>query len=81
MRNLPDWAVRAIKTFVQAFLGVLIPAVIAVLDGGFPVDWGAAKVTLISALMAAIAAGIAAAWNYVLEKTKEVDSLMRDDYE
>lgn len=81
MKNLPDWAVRAIKTFVQAFLGVFIPSVIAVLKGGFPVDWGAAKVTLISALMAAIAAGISAAWNYVLEKTKEVDNLMRDDYE
>lgn len=73
MKNLPDWAVRAIKTFVQAFLGVFIPAVIAVLNGGFPVDFGAAKVTLISALMAAIAAGIAAAWNFILERSKETD--------
>lgn len=79
MKNLPDWAVRAVKTFVQAFLGVFIPAVIAVLNGGFPVDFGAAKVTLISALMAAIAAGISAAWNYVLEKSKEVDNLKKDE--
>lgn len=74
MRNLPDWAVRAIKTFVQAFLGVLIPAVIAVLDGGFPVDWGTAKVTLISALMAAIAAGISAVWNIAIEVHNDLKS-------
>lgn len=66
-KGWPDWAIRAIKTFVQAFLGVFIPAILAVLNGGFPVDWGAAKVTLLSALLAALSAGISAVWNIALE--------------
>ena len=74
MKNLPDWAIRSIKTFVQAFLGVFLPAIISVLNGGFPVDWSAAKVTLISALMAAIAAGISAVWNICLEAHENIRS-------
>lgn len=72
MKNLPDWAIRSVKTFVQAFLGVFLPAIISVLNGGFPVDWSAAKVTIISALMAAIAAGISAVWNICLEAHENV---------
>ena len=75
MRNWPDWLIRALKTFVQAFLGVLIPAVVGVLNGGLPVDWGAAKVTLISALMAALAAGISAVWNICLEVHSDLKSM------
>ena len=67
MKHWPDWAIRAAKTFVQAFLGVLIPALVGVLNGGLPVDWGAVKVTIASALMAALAAGISAVWNIILE--------------
>ena len=72
MKHWPDWAVRAVKTFVQAFLGVLIPAVVGVLKGGLPVDWGGVKITIASALMAALAAGISAVWNIALE--------VHDDY-
>lgn len=74
MKNWPDWLIRALKTFVQAFLGVLIPAVVGVLNGGLPVDWGAAKVTLVSALMAALAAGISAVWNISLEVHNDLKS-------
>ncbi len=66
-KGWPDWAIRAVKTFVQAFLGVMIPAIIGVLNGGLPLDWGAVKVTIASALMAALAAGISAVWNIALE--------------
>ena len=72
--NWPDWAVRAVKTFVQAFLGVMIPAIIGVLNGGLPVDWGAVKITIASALMAALAAGISAVWNIALEVRDGVKS-------
>ena len=75
MKNWPDWLIRALKTFVQAFLGVLIPAVVGVLNGGLPVDWNAAKVTLVSALMAALAAGISAVWNICLEVHSDLKSL------
>lgn len=67
MKNLPDWLIRALKTFVQAFLGVFIPAIVTLLQDGLPQDINAAKVTIISTLMAALAAAIAAAWNIVLE--------------
>lgn len=67
MKNWPDWAVRAAKTFVQAFLGVMIPAIVALLKDGLPQDWGAVGITLVSAMMAALAAGIAAVWNIALE--------------
>lgn len=68
---MKDWVERALKTFVQAFLGVFIPAVLSVLNGGLPIDWGLTKATLLSALMAALAAGISAVWNIMLEKNKE----------
>lgn len=77
MKSWPDWLIRALKTFVQAFFGVLIPAVVGVLNGGLPVDWGAAKVTLASALMAALAAGISAVWNISLEVHKEINNLTK----
>lgn len=74
-KGWPDWAIRALKTFVQAFLGVLIPAIIGVLNGGLPVDWGAVKITIASALMAALAAGISAVWNIALEVHNDYKSL------
>lgn len=66
-KGWPDWAIRAVKTFVQAFFGAMIPAIIAILNGGLPSDWGAVKVTIISAIMSALAAGISAVWNIALE--------------
>ena len=31
LRAWPDWLIRAIKTFVQAFFGVLVPEVVVIL--------------------------------------------------
>lgn len=67
-----DWMVRAAKTFVQAFFGVLIPEVVAVLSGGF-VDMGTAWKVLSPFVAAALAAGISAVWNLILEHLKEAD--------
>ena len=33
---MADWLIRALKTFVQAFFGVLIPELCVILNGGFP---------------------------------------------
>jgi len=67
---MADWLERALKTFVQAFLGVFIPTIVALLENGLPKDWNATWVTLVSAGMAGLAAGISAAWNIILERLK-----------
>lgn len=68
---MKDWMVRAIKTFVQAFFGVLVPEVAVLLDGGFPENWPAAWAFLAPVIAAALAAGISAFWNIALEAMKE----------
>lgn len=72
---MKDWMIRAIKTFVQAFFGVLIPAVVSMLSGGFPKSISSAWVILAPAVSAALAAAISAVWNYLLEVNKEIDNL------
>lgn len=59
-----DIAIRALKTFVQAFLGVLIPEAVTLLNGGFA-DISAAWKVLSPVIAAALAAGISAVWNSV----------------
>jgi len=67
MKNWPDWAIRAAKTFVQAFFGVLIPAVCTLLSGGWPASWGAVWAFLSPTVAAALSAAISAVWNIALE--------------
>ena len=64
---LPDWAIRALKTFVQAFFGVLIPAVCTMLAGGWPESLHAAWVAIAPTIAAALSAAISAVWNIILE--------------
>ena len=66
-----DWMIRAGKTFVQAFFGVLIPAVCTLLSGGWPESWGAVWVLLSPAVSAALSAAISAVWNLLLEQREE----------
>lgn len=68
MKQLPDWLVRAIKTFIQAFGGILIPELVVILqNGGFPADWSKLWAILAPILCSALAAGISAVWNIILE--------------
>ena len=64
--------IRAGKTFVQSFFGVLIPAVTTLLAGGWPESWGAMWVLLSPAVAAALSAAIAAVWNLLLEQGEAV---------
>lgn len=64
---MKDWMIRAIKTFVQAFFGVLIPGICAVLNGGFPEDLNAAWILIAPTIAASLSAAIAAVWNFILE--------------
>lgn len=70
MKNIPDWAVRALKTFVQTFFGVLIPALCTVLNNGFPENWSVLWVALSPVVAAALSAAISAVWNILLERLK-----------
>jgi len=69
-KTMPDWLIRAIKTFVQAFFGVLVPEVVAVLQHGWPESWAAVWAYLAPVVAAALAAAISAVWNILLEKLK-----------
>ena len=68
---MKDWVIRALKTFAQAFFGVLIPEACLILNGNLPEDIVGAKALLIPLVCSALAAGISAAWNIVLEHLKE----------
>ena len=64
---MKDWVIRSIKTFIQAFFGVLIPALCAMLQNGWPESLSKAWVILAPTVSAALAAAICAVWNIVLE--------------
>ena len=69
--KLKDWQVRAIKTFIQAFGGVLVPEVVMILNSGVPESWSKTWALLAPVICAALAAGISAAWNIIAEKLRE----------
>lgn len=68
MKKLPDWAIRSVKTFVQAFFGVLLPELCVILQHGWPESWGVLWAALSPVVAAALAAAITAVWNYLLER-------------
>lgn len=68
---MSDWLIRTIKTFVQAFFGVLIPEVCVMLNGGFPESLATAWAILAPVVAAALSAAICAVWNIISEKLRE----------
>ena len=72
--KLKDWQIRALKTFAQAFGGILVPEVVMILNSGVPENWHSIWVVLAPVICSALAAGISAAWNILLEKLKEGDA-------
>ena len=68
---MPDWLERTIKTFIQAFFGVVIPEVCVVLNQGFPESWPKAWAVLAPVVAAGLSAAICAAWNIIREKLQE----------
>ena len=69
--KLKDWQIRALKTFAQAFGGVLVPEVVMILNSGVPENWSKLWTILAPVVCAALAAGISATWNILLEKLRE----------
>ena len=60
-----DVLIRAAKTFIQAFLGVLLPSLVIYLQGGWPANWAAFWTWLAPVLAAALAAAISGVWNVI----------------
>ena len=69
MKKIPDLASRALKTFVQAFFGVFIPEVCAILADVNNFDWNKWYVYIIPLVCGALSAGISAAWNGIINAT------------
>ena len=67
---MKDWLERALKTFVQAVFGVLIPEICAILNNGFPENWSVLWAALSPFVAAGLSAAICAVWNIVLERLK-----------
>ena len=76
---MKDWMIRASKTFVQAFFGVLIPAVCAMLNDGWPESWSKLWVILAPVVAAALSAAICAVWNVILEHMQENTQLTKTE--
>ena len=68
---MKDWMIRAIKTFIQAFFGVLIPEVCAMFNNGWPESWSKAWIILAPVVAAALSAAICAVWNIIIEAMNE----------
>ena len=72
-KKINDLWQRAVKTFVQAFFGVFIPEVCAILANIENFDWNKWYVYIIPLVCGALSAGISAAWNGIINATdKEV---------
>lgn len=71
MKKYPDWFIRAMKTFVQTFGGIVIPEVCILLNGGFPESWPAVWAILSPIIASGLSAAICALWNIVLEYLKD----------
>lgn len=68
---MKDVLIRTVKTFIEAFLGVLIPEIVLLLQGNLPSDW---YPVIMPILCAALAAGITAAWNAYLNRKEGEDN-------
>lgn len=70
---MKDWLKRTVKTFIQAFFGVLLPELGAVLARGWPQDWPAFWGLVAPVLIASVSAGICAVWNIINERITETE--------
>lgn len=70
-RNMPDFLIRAAKTFIQAFIPVIIANIAAITTHVVNWDFADWKGWLLPILISAFAAGIAALWNFIIEKLNQ----------
>lgn len=76
-KPMPDWLIRTIKTFVQAFIGTFIPALLVALDStpeawADVLPWIGSIFTPTLLIGDCLAAAICAVWNGVKEMNERV---------
>lgn len=72
--KIKDVGSRILKTFVEALLGSALPQLVMMLNNYMEFDWGS-WTTYLPLITAALAAGISAAWNGIINaSSKEVGS-------
>ena len=77
--KLKDWQIRALKTFVQAFFGVLIPEACSIIAQGSLLEgWSVFAKLMAPFIGAALAAGISAAWNVIAAYLKKQEETYAD---
>lgn len=67
-KSIPDFIVRALKTFIQAFVPVIITNIALISNHIVAWDFADWEGWLLPILISAVAAGIAAVWNLIIEK-------------
>lgn len=67
-KRVPDFLVRAAKTFIQAFIPVIVANITMIMTHVVNWDFADWKGWLMPIIISAVAAGIAAIWNLILEK-------------
>lgn len=67
-KQIPDFLIRAAKTFVQAFIPVIIANMALIMNHVVNWDFSDWKGWLAPILISAVAAGISAIWNLIIEK-------------
>lgn len=77
-RIIDDVLARAIKTFVQAFCGILIPEIITILNNGLTPDQVSWAI-IIPILSSSLAAGLSATWNLINNKLLEDEEKEGED--
>lgn len=71
---MSDIIVRALKTFVQAFFGVIIAESGAIMTTALTwKDLKAVGAAVMPIVVAAVSAGISAVWNYLLTKFNKTE--------
>ena len=66
--QIPDFLVRALKTFVQALVPVFLADSAAIINHVVAWDFADWKGWLLPIILSAIAAGISAVWNLIIER-------------
>lgn len=64
--KITDLWSRAGKTAVQAFFGVLIPQIVMILTNILDYDWSQWQIWALPIITGALAAGISAGWNALI---------------